>query len=41
VKKLLIIGVLAAAAYVVYRQVSANQAEKDLWNEATAEPDLR
>jgi hypothetical protein len=40
-KKLLLVGALAAVAYVVYRQVSANQAEKDLWNEATAEPDLR
>jgi len=40
-KKLIIIGVIAVAAYVVYRQVSANQAEKDLWNEATSEPDLR
>ena len=40
-KKLLLLGAIAVAAYVVYRQVSANQAEKDLWNEATAEPDLR
>ena len=40
-KKLLLIAAIAAAAYVVYRQVSANQAEKDLWNEATSEPDLR
>lgn len=40
-KKMLFIAVIAAAAYVVYRQVSANQAEKDLWNEATSEPDLR
>lgn len=40
-KKLLLLGAVVAAAYVVYRQVSANQAEKDLWNEATSEPDLR
>ncbi len=40
-KKLLLLAAIAAAAYVVYRQVSANQAEQDLWNEATAEPDLR
>jgi len=40
-KKLLLVGAVAAAAYVVFRQVSANQAEKDLWNEATREPDLR
>ncbi len=40
-KKLLLVGALAAVAYVVYRQVAANQAEKDLWNEATADPDLR
>ena len=40
-KKLLLVAAVAAVAYVVYRQVSANQAEKDLWNEATADPDLR
>lgn len=40
-KKMLFICAIAAAAYVVYRQVSANQAERDLWNEATSEPDLR
>ncbi len=40
-KKLLLLGVVAAAAYVVYRQIAANQAEKDLWNEATSDPDLR
>ncbi len=40
-KKLLLVAAVAAAGYVVYRQVSANQAEKDLWTEATSEPDLR
>ena len=40
-KKLLVLVVLAAAGYVVYRQISASQAEQDLWTEATAAPDLR
>ncbi len=40
-KKLLLLAAVAAAAYVVYRQVSAGQAEQDLWNEATADPDIR
>ncbi len=40
-KKLLIVAALAAVGYVIYRQVSANQAEQDLWTEATSQPDLR
>ena len=40
-KKILIVAALAAIGYVVYRQVSANQAEQDLWTEATSQPDLR
>jgi hypothetical protein len=40
-KKLLLLAVVAGLGYVVYRQVSANQAEQDLWTEATAAPDLR
>ncbi|MFZ1362491.1 MAG: DLW-39 family protein [Candidatus Nanopelagicales bacterium] len=35
-KKLLLIGAVAAIGYVVYRQVAANQAEEDLWNDATS-----
>ncbi len=35
-KKLLILGAIAAVGYVVYRQVAANQAEEDLWNDATS-----
>jgi hypothetical protein len=41
VKKILILGVLAAIGYAVYRQVSAGQAEQDLWSEATSSSDLR
>jgi hypothetical protein len=41
VKKLLIVAALAGIGYVVYRQVTANKAEQDLWSEATSEPDLR
>jgi hypothetical protein len=40
-KKLLLLVVLAGIGYVIYRQVTASQAEQDLWAEATAEPDLR
>jgi hypothetical protein len=41
VKKLLLVVLLAGIGYVVYRQISANKAEQDLWSEATSEPDLR
>jgi hypothetical protein len=41
VKKLLVVAVLAAVGYVVYRQIAASQAEQDLWTEATSVPDLR
>ena len=40
-KKLIMLAALAAAGYVVYRQISASQAEQDLWTEATSAPDLR
>ena len=40
-KKLLLLVLLAGIGYVIYRQISANKAEQDLWSEATAEPDLR
>ena len=40
-KKLLVLAVIAAAGYLVYRQIAASQAEQDLWTEATAAPDLR
>jgi hypothetical protein len=39
-KKLLILAGLAAVGFVVYRQVVANRAEEDLWQEATAPADL-
>ncbi len=40
-KKLLLLAALAGVGYVVYRQVTADKAEQDLWSEATSEPDLR
>ena len=40
-KKLILLGAIAAVGYAVYRQYSANQAEQDLWNEATRDLDLR
>ncbi len=40
-KKLLLVVALLGVGYVIYRQVSANQAEQDLWTEATSAPDLR
>ena len=39
-KKLLIVVGLAAVGYFVYRQVAANKAEEDLWEEANAPEDL-
>jgi hypothetical protein len=39
-KKLLIVAVVAAGAYLIYRQVQASRAEEDLWTEATSAPDL-
>ena len=40
-KKLLLLVALLGVGYVIYRQVAANQAEQDLWTEATSAPDLR
>lgn len=40
-KKLLLLVVLAGVGYLVYRQITAQQQEQDLWNEATEVPDLR
>lgn len=39
-KKLLVLAALAAVGVVVYRQVVANRAEEDLWEEATAPADV-
>lgn len=39
-KKLLVVLGLAGVAYAAYRQISANRAEEDLWQEATAPADL-
>ena len=38
--KLLLLGVVAGAAYLIYRQVMASRAEEDLWSEATNAPDF-
>jgi hypothetical protein len=40
-KKIVLLVALLGVGYVIYRQVSANQAEQDLWTEATSAPDLR
>ncbi len=40
-KKLLVLAALAGVGYLVYRQMTANQSEQDLWSEATEAPDLR
>ena len=37
---LLLLGVVAGAAYLIYRQVMASRAEEDLWSEATNAPDF-
>jgi hypothetical protein len=35
IKKLLILGLLFASAFAVWRKVQADRAELDLWTEAT------
>lgn len=40
-KKLLLLVVLAGVGYLVYRQITANKAEQDLWTEVDVAPDLR
>ena len=37
----LLVALLAGIAMVLKRRADAGQAEKDLWTEATATPDLR
>ena len=37
----LLVALLGALAVLVRRRARAGQAEKDLWTEATAAPDLR
>ncbi len=37
----LLVALLAGIAVVVKRRAAVGQAEKDLWTEATATPDLR
>jgi hypothetical protein len=34
-KKLLLVALVAAGGFLVYRQVQADKAEQDLWTEAT------
>ena len=34
-KKLLVLGVLAGLGYLVWREISAEKAERDLWREVT------
>jgi hypothetical protein len=40
-KKLLLLVALAGIGYLVYRQVTANQNDDDLWSEVGADQDLR
>jgi len=37
----LLVALLAGLAVVLKRRAAAGQADKDLWTEATAAPDLR
>ena len=39
-KKLLVLAAIAAAGYLAYSKFTQAQEERDLWNEATASPDL-
>jgi len=41
VKKLLLLVILAGVGYLVYRQVTAQKQEQDLWAEVEVAPDLR
>ena len=34
-KKLLVLGVIAGLGYLVWREISAEKAERDLWEEIT------
>ena len=38
-KKLLVLAVAAAGAFAVWRKVSNDKAEQDLWNEAVSDLD--
>jgi uncharacterized iron-regulated membrane protein len=40
-KKLLLLVALAGIGYLVYRQVTANNNDDDLWSEIGADQDLR
>jgi hypothetical protein len=40
VKKLLVLAVAAAAGAVVWKKMQADQAEQDLWTEATSDSSL-
>ena len=39
IKKLFVLAAAAAAAFAVWRKVSNDKAEQDLWNEAVADLD--
>ncbi len=39
VKKLLLLAVIAAGVFAVWRKVQADRAELDLWTEATTDDD--
>ena len=39
VKKLLLVAVVAAGVFAVWRKVQADRAELDLWTEATTDDD--
>lgn len=39
VKKLLVLAAAAAGAFLIWRKVSNDKAEQDLWNEAVADLD--
>ena len=40
-KKLLLVVLLAGVGYLVYRQMTANHNDDDLWSEVGADQDLR
>ena len=40
-KKLLLLAILAGVGYLVFRQVTTDQNDDDLWSEVGADQDLR
>ena len=40
-KKLIVLAIAAAAGFLIWKKLQDDQAEQDLWTEATSTADLR